>query len=286
MENHCGEIKMANVSMELLQIGKQYTAKQLAQIWGYETHHALVKGVVTPQNTNTIVLFVTKIKQTGATSYVDNLEGSILSMMGQKEHGTDTRLVQNLNQTRDEIYLFYREIHHTPFIYYGRCYLIDAIIRTDVPSEFRFIIENEICDLKSEEDVIDYFINVPVSNEKMSDFLVDGAKKITKHVRYERNPYNRREAIRIQGHKCKICGFDFNEVYGKEIAENYIEVHHIKQLAEGEQVVDPAKDLLPVCANCHRMLHRRKDNNVSSEELKQVERVSAYSRLIEGFFRN
>lgn len=277
---------MANVSMDLLQIGKEYTSKQLAQIWGYETHHALIKGVVTPQNTNTIILFVTKIKQAGATSYIDNLEGSMLSMMGQEKHGTDKRLLENLNQTKDDIYLFYRERHHTPFIYYGRCYLIDALIKMDAPSEFKFLIESEVCDLKSEADVIDYFANLPISNDKMSDFLIDGAKKITKHVRYERNPYNRREAIRIQGNKCKICGFDFNKVYGKEIAEGYIEVHHIKQLAEGEQVVDPAKDLLPVCANCHRMLHRRRDNNVSIQELKQMERVSAYSRLLERHFGN
>lgn len=277
---------MANVSMDLLQIGKEYTSKQLAQIWGYETHHALIKGVVTPQNTNTIILFVTKIKQPGATSYIDNLEGSMLSMMGQEKHGTDKRLLENLNQTKDDIYLFYRERHHTPFIYYGRCYLIDALIKKDAPSEFKFLIESEVCDLKSEADVIDYFANLPISNDKMSDFLIDGAKKITKHVRYERNPYNRREAIRIQGNKCKICGFDFNKVYGKEIAEGYIEVHHIKQLAEGEQVVDPAKDLLPVCANCHRMLHRRRDNNVSIQELKQMERVSAYSRLMERHFGN
>lgn len=277
---------MANVTMSLLQVGKEYTAKQLAQMWGYETHHALIKGVVTPQNTNIIILFVTKIKQAGATSYIDNLKGSILSMMGQEKHGTDKRLLENLNQTKDEIYLFYRERHHTPFIYYGRCFLVDALIKEDVPSEFKFLIESEECDLGSETDVVDYFVNVPIENSRMQDFLVDGAKKITKHIRYERNPYNRREAIRIQGHKCKICGFDFNKVYGREIAEDYIEVHHIKQLAEGEQTVNPAKDLLPVCANCHRMLHRRKNNNLSVQELKQAERISAYSKLLERFLSN
>lgn len=275
---------MANVSVELLQIGKEYTSKQLAQMWGYKTHDALRKGVVTPQNTNIIILFVTKIKQAGATSYIDSLEGSILSMMGQEKHGTDGRLLENLNQTKDDIYLFYREIHHTPFIYYGKCYLIDALIKKDVPSEFKFLVEN--CDLESESDVIDYFVNVPITNDKMTSFIIEGAKKITKHVRYERNPYNRREAIRIQGHKCKICGFDFNQVYGEETADNYIEVHHVKQLAEGEQAVDPARDLLPVCANCHRMLHRRKENNVSIQELQQMERVSAYGSLLKEFFRN
>jgi 5-methylcytosine-specific restriction protein A len=35
-------------------------------------------------------------------------------------------------------------------------------------------------------------------------------------------------------------------------------VHHIKPLSEldGEIEVDPIMDLMPVCANCHSMLHR------------------------------
>lgn len=51
------------------------------------------------------------------------------------------------------------------------------------------------------------------------------------------------------------------------MADGYIEVHHIKHLADGEQVVDPAKDLLPVCANCHRMLHRKRNSDLSPERL-------------------
>lgn len=34
--------------------------------------------------------------------------------------------------------------------------------------------------------------------------------------------------------------------------------------------IDPAKDLVPVCANCHRMLHRKRDKVLSIEELKEI----------------
>jgi 5-methylcytosine-specific restriction enzyme A len=70
---------------------------------------------------------------------------------------------------------------------------------------------------------------------------------------------------------CVVCGFNFEDVYG-ERGKDFIEVHHVKPLSSiGEEVViDPMGDLIPVCANCHRMIHRRKDNVLSIEELKNV----------------
>lgn len=53
---------------------------------------------------------------------------------------------------------------------------------------------------------------------------------------------------------CCICGFCFGEVYG-EVAEGFIHVHHIHVVKDGARVVDPAKDLAPVCANCHAVIH-------------------------------
>jgi predicted HNH restriction endonuclease len=63
-------------------------------------------------------------------------------------------------------------------------------------------------------------------------------------------------AIRIHGRKCSVCGFDFNEFYGEDLAQGYIEVHHMKKIAEGERITDPANDLAPLCANCHAMADR------------------------------
>ena len=86
--------------------------------------------------------------------------------------------------------------------------------------------------------------------------------------RYERNPAFREAAIEIQGYKCKVCGFDFEEFYG-DIGHGYIEVHHIKPLSEGEQNPDPATDLVVVCSNCHKMIHRDKKKTLSPEDLKK-----------------
>jgi predicted HNH restriction endonuclease len=56
-----------------------------------------------------------------------------------------------------------------------------------------------------------------------------------------------------------------------EIGAGYIEVHHLRPLAdaEGERPVDPAADLRPVCPNCHAMLHWRTATPREIEEVQE-----------------
>lgn len=76
--------------------------------------------------------------------------------------------------------------------------------------------------------------------------------------KYERDPRLRQICLKALGAICKICGFDFEEVYG-ELGKSFCHIHHLQPLAtmEGPRVVDPLTDLLPVCPNCHAMLHAR-----------------------------
>lgn len=88
--------------------------------------------------------------------------------------------------------------------------------------------------------------------------LPEGAQINVIVNRYERSQINRQACISIYGNKCQICGFDFGEKYGAE-GEGYIEVHHItpvSQLGDG-YLVNPVKDLIPLCSNCHSMIHRQ-----------------------------
>ena len=86
--------------------------------------------------------------------------------------------------------------------------------------------------------------------------LVEGAVRSIAVNAYERNPEARRRCIEARGTACSICGFSFGAVYGPQ-ANGYIHVHHVVPLSEvnGEYVVDPVKDLRPVCPNCHAVLH-------------------------------
>ena len=89
-------------------------------------------------------------------------------------------------------------------------------------------------------------------------------------TKYERNPRNRTEAIRIHGYCCAACGFNFADVYG-ELGRDFIEVHHVKPLysLEEEVLINPATDLVCLCANCHRMIHKKRGSIMTVEELKQ-----------------
>jgi len=95
-------------------------------------------------------------------------------------------------------------------------------------------------------------------SEGLEEVLVEGAKKIVEVNAYERNPVARAKCIEYHGCCCKICGIDFEKAYG-DFAKGFIHVHHIKPIHEiGEEYeVDPINDLIPVCPNCHAMLHTR-----------------------------
>ncbi|MBT3750419.1 MAG: HNH endonuclease, partial [Bacteroidetes bacterium] len=89
-------------------------------------------------------------------------------------------------------------------------------------------------------------------------------------TKYERNPYARKACIEHYGPSCFVCGFNFYDHYGK-IGEDFIHVHHLFQLSKvGEDsLIDPIKDLRPVCPNCHAMIHKRKEA-YSIDEIKAL----------------
>ena len=97
-----------------------------------------------------------------------------------------------------------------------------------------------------------------------------GAKKKIIVNSYERNPAARKKCIEIHGLNCAVCNINFEEVYGV-IGKGFIHVHHVKPLSEIDTNynVNPETDLVPVCPNCHAMLHR-KEYVISIESLKEM----------------
>lgn len=98
----------------------------------------------------------------------------------------------------------------------------------------------------------------------------EGAVKQVLVNQYERNPQARSLCIMKHGCRCSVCGLDFEEYYG-EVGKDFIHVHHIVPLHQikRDYIVDGEKDLIPVCPNCHAMLHRKIDGQyISIEDLK------------------
>jgi 5-methylcytosine-specific restriction protein A len=84
----------------------------------------------------------------------------------------------------------------------------------------------------------------------------EGASKTITVNQYERSAVARSKCLEHHGYKCSVCSFDFEKVYG-EIGKNYIHVHHIVPISEigQEYALNPVTDLIPICPNCHAMIH-------------------------------
>lgn len=124
--------------------------------------------------------------------------------------------------------------------------------------------KEELAEAKRRLDMVpDYAKRIPVApDENYPDDLqdekeyVEGAKKRITVNAYERDPKARKACLKRHGYRCAVCTMNFQEVYGK-IGEQFIHVHHKKPLAgrRTDYAVKPTIDLIPVCPNCHAMLH-------------------------------
>lgn len=115
----------------------------------------------------------------------------------------------------------------------------------------------------------------PPDEVATGDEYLEGALHIIQVNAYERNAEARKACLSHFGVECQVCGFDFEQVYG-ELGTSFIHVHHIVPLSEIGKTyqVDPIKDLVPVCPNCHAMIHRTRPA-LSLQELRgQMSRTS------------
>ena len=110
--------------------------------------------------------------------------------------------------------------------------------------------------------------------------IQEGRKRQTKSTAYERSAAVRKAAIeyyrRKDGHiVCVICNFDFYEVYGDR-GKDFIEIHHETPLYEtdGEErtifLSEAVKNVKPVCSNCHRIIHRKRNEILTIFEMKDI----------------
>lgn len=96
----------------------------------------------------------------------------------------------------------------------------------------------------------------------------EGLRKQVRVNAFERNRRARRACLNAHGTRCSVCSVSFEERYGS-IGSGFIHVHHIRPLptvGPGYKV-DPLEDLIPVCPNCHAMMHRR-EPPLTVEEVK------------------
>lgn len=106
----------------------------------------------------------------------------------------------------------------------------------------------------------------------------EGLKKTVTVTAVERNSAARAACIQHFGDRCQACKMHFEEYYG-EIGHDFIHVHHRNPLAfsNGEYKVDPKRDLVPLCPNCHAMVHRT-NPPMNVEDLEKLIRFRGASQ--------
>lgn len=110
--------------------------------------------------------------------------------------------------------------------------------------------------------------------EMLGNTIVDyeGVKKLVLVNKYERSSIARKKCIDFHGLDCKVCGMNFLKKYG-EIGNDFIHIHHLTPIHKiGKQYkIDYKTDLIPVCPNCHSMLHRKNGGHVPTiDELRKM----------------
>ena len=129
------------------------------------------------------------------------------------------------------------------------------------------------------EYILSAFSSSPNGYDEITDTgnYFEGALKQVYVNKYERDRNARDKCIEANGCVCRVCGMNFEKIYG-ELGKGFIHVHHIVPISTigKEYKLNPVKDLVPVCPNCHAMLHRGKDGKtVTIAELKKL--ISAKS---------
>lgn len=219
---------MLNFKQQLT-VGQAYERKQIASFLGYADFRAIAKGVVTPSGSKLIILFVTKEKQACLTQYRDFIDKGFLYWEGESRHGSDDR-ISKAAENGDEIVLFFRNRHHSPFIFMGQIFLTESVSRFDKPSEFIFSLTPvEVAALKA--------VTYETIDQNSSEFIalhVTDREQLTT-VRVGQNNF-RKDLIRIWG-KCSVTSVENLE---------FLHASHIKpwRQSNNEERLSPFNGLL------------------------------------------
>lgn len=111
-------------------------------------------------------------------------------------------------------------------------------------------------------------------NINTNEVFPEGKIVERKHIARERNSELIENAKRIFNEKhgklyCQICNFDFEAKYG-ELGKDYIEAHHtipVSEMEEGHKTT--IDEIVLVCSNCHKMLHRKRPW-LNADEIKKI----------------
>lgn len=149
----------------------------------------------------------------------------------------------------------------------GEKYLLENI------NNFTFILDNNFTE-ELRKDIIEKDYSNLVIEEGFTKFSQIKTKtRSRKLVELAREHYSQNGKI-----YCSACNFNFENFYG-EIGRGYIEIHHLNPIFALEDnfeqsLKDALNNVIPVCANCHRIIHRKNNLLLSIPSLQELIRAN------------
>ncbi len=230
------------------------------------------------------------IKRDGATSTSDLIKEltAVFNPMGEDaailSGRNDTKFsqkVRNLKSHRDSnqmnIYTDINSVGKYTLTAKGEEYLAENIEQIEYLFSNKFL-SNEVVELVSAvEKTYGKKRKVYVYSEDA--MVVEG--KISSKETIVRKRSKKLRAAAIEHYRqldgkiyCAVCGFCFENRYG-DIGKDFIEIHHenpVYQYSdEGFEsyMSEAVKKVIPLCSNCHRMIHHDRKRPISIDDLKK-----------------
>ncbi len=240
--------------------GKQYLRKDIIDTYGGQSR----SGITTPSRHPLIFLFTSKSgKDFGYDDgWTDDGTFEICGegQVGDMEFVRGNKAILQHSEEGKELHLF--EAVGNGYVRYVSKMVYKSYREDQGPDLNGDMRKRIIFELTPQTSITDN------DREFTSTEMVEGKKVLRYTTTYERRSGLKKTALAIHGYDCLACGCNFEEVYG-EHGKGFIHVHHVKPLSEsGETNVDPKTDLIPLCPNCHAMVHKDKKHTLSLDELK------------------
>ena len=179
--------------------------------------------------------------------YDNHWEGEKLVWHGKEKSHFGQQAIKNLASGLHRVFVFYRTDDRAPFTFAGLGFPVSHPL-VERPVRIDWVFGSE-----SAPQAPIFTDEYPVGAE-----FTEGTRTQVLVNRYERDRNARDACIAHFGAKCVACGLDFGVKFGL-LGEGFIHVHQKVPVSEigANYVVDPVRDLIPVCPNCHAMIHRR-----------------------------
>lgn len=183
--------------------------------------------------------------------YGNHFDGDELIWSGKTGSRKGQPIIDAMCRPDAEVHVFWRQEDRDLFTYAGLGRAVS--VSDDIPVQIRWKFLNSN---QGGEGWLAEEISTDVTDALPATVLEGAVKRVSINA-YERNPVARKICIAAHGCRCAACDFDFEAVYG-DVGRGFIHVHHLRPISSiGESyVLDPVRDLIPLCPNCHAMVHR------------------------------